>query len=77
MEDHPAKPIISMMTGLLAGIHSLLQAPPDQMLTLGIACIKAFIIGGCAWYGQTVASWTKKKATKIWQKNKIKKNGGY
>ena len=82
MTDHPLKAIFSIFAGLIAGSHSLLNSHPMQfisamnyqaVLDLGIACFKACLIGGAAWFGQTGAGYIRKKVAKWW-KNRKEKN---
>lgn len=75
MQEHPVKAIIASFIGLFAGAHTLLDAPVVQthiqeLMTFGVACAKAFTIGGFAWAGQTAMAWTRRKIIKVWRNRK-------
>ena len=79
MTDHPLKAFFSIFAGLVAGSHSLLNSHPFQFISavnyqaimdLGIACGKAFLVGGAAWTGQTVAIYVRRKFLKWWKERK-------
>lgn len=83
MTDHPLKAFFSIFAGLVAGSHSLLTSHPmhfisamnyQAMIDLGIACFKAFLVGGAAWSGQTVAGYLRKKFISWWKERKLKKS---
>lgn len=83
MTEHPLKAFFSIFAGLVAGSHSLLSSHPMQLITamnyqavidLSIACGKAFLVGGAAWTGQTVAVYVRKKILKWWKEKKEKIN---
>jgi hypothetical protein len=76
MNDHPIKAFFSIIAGLIAGSHSLLTSHPFQFISavnyqavidLSIACFKAFLVGGAAWTGQTVAGYVRKKVIRWWR----------
>jgi hypothetical protein len=83
MSDHPVKVFMSVLTGLAVGSHSLLSTHPKMSITalslqasidLAIACGKAFLVGGAAYIGQTVAGHYRKKIVQWWKHRKAKKD---
>lgn len=68
---------LSVVSGFIGGTSYLLDSVhTDPLLALGIACIKALIIGGFAWMGQTAAKeiilGAKKQITTKWSIFKTK-----
>lgn len=82
MGEHPLKIFLSVIAGLIAGSHSLLHSSTTFIWTvnwqagmdLGIACGKAFLVGGSAWAGQTVSVYWRKKILRWWRERKNKSN---
>lgn len=81
MEDHPVKVFIATLAGLAVGSHSLLTSHPFESITqlsvqawidLGVACSKAFVVGGAAYFGQTGAGYCRKKIILWWKIRKQK-----
>lgn len=82
MDEHPVKTFLSVIAGLIAGSHSLLNSSvsflcsinPKAIIDLSVACGKAFMVGGSAWLGQTALIYFRKSVIRWWKNRKEKKN---